>query len=191
MRFFAPDEAGELLERLLDRSKDVHDMTLLSLYCGLRAGEVFKLTWGHVDLINRQVTLVETKSGKDRTVPMPEKVYEMFLSRTEGPGNAFVFPDTKGKQRVRISKTFERTVDEMGLNEGVTDRKNKLVFHTCASWLVQAGVPLLTVKEYWGIPPERYSHLAPDGTRAALQVMEKAIQESRTGSNVRQLMSVG
>ena len=123
----------------------------------------------------------------------------MFLTRTEGPGNALVFPDTKGKQRVRISKTFERTVDAMGLNEGVTDRKNKLVFHscrhTCASWLVQAGVPLLTVKEILGHSTialtERYSHLAPDGTRAALQVMERAIQESRTESNVQQLVNAG
>jgi integrase len=199
LRFFTPDEAGDLLERLLSRSKDVHDMTLLSIYCGLRAGEIFKLTWRYVDLANRLVTLVETKSGKDRTVPMPEKVYNMFLSRTEGPGNALVFPDTKGKQRVRMSKTFERTVDAMGLNEGVTDRKNKLVFHscrhTCASWLVQAGVPLLTVKEILGHSTialtERYSHLAPDGTRAALQVMEKAIQESRTESNVQQLVNAG
>lgn len=195
LRFFTPDEAGELLERLLDRSKDVHDMTLLSLYCGLRAGEIFKLTWRYVDFANKQVTLIETKSGKDRTVPMPEKVYEMFQSREEGPGNALVFSDTKGNKRNRISKTFDKTVEAMGLNEGITDRKNKLVFHscrhTCASWLVQAGVPLLTVKEILGHSTialtERYSHLAPDGTRAALQVMEKAIQESRTGSNVQQM----
>jgi integrase len=197
LRFFTPDEAGELLERLLSRSKDVHDMTLLSLYCGLRAGEIFKLTWRHVDFTNRQVTLIETKSGRDRTVPIPEKVYEMFRSRTEGPGNALVFPDSKGNRRVRITKTFEKAVDDMGLNNGITDRKDKLVFHscrhTCASWLVQVGVPLLTVKEILGHSTialtERYSHIAPDGTRAALQVMEKAIQESRTESNVQRLVN--
>ncbi|MCI5131747.1 MAG: site-specific integrase, partial [Candidatus Electrothrix sp. EH2] len=156
-------------------------------------------TWRYVDFVNKQVTLIETKSGKDRTVPMPEKVYEMFQSREEGPGNALVFPDTKGNKRNRISKTFDKTVEAMGLNEGITDRKNKLVFHscrhTCASWLVQAGVPLLTVKEILGHSTialtERYSHLAPDGTRAALQVMEKAIQESRTESNVQQLVNAG
>jgi integrase len=199
LRFFTPNEAGELLERLLSRSKDVHDMTLLSLYCGLRAGEIFKLTWRHVDFTNRQVTLIETKSGRDRTVPIPEKVYEMFRSRTEGPGNALAFPDSKGNRRVRITKTFEKAVDDMGLNNGITDRKDKLVFHscrhTCASWLVQAGVPLLTVKEILGHSTialtERYSHIAPDGTRAALQVMEKAIQESRTKGNVQQLVNYG
>ncbi|WP_417908558.1 tyrosine-type recombinase/integrase, partial [Candidatus Electronema sp. PJ] len=54
--------------------------------------------------------------------------------------------------------------------------------HTCASWLVQAGVPLITVKEILGHSTialtERYSHLAPDGTRAALRVMEQALQEA-------------
>lgn len=199
IRFFTHSEAEDLLERLKKKSKDVHDMTLLSLHCGLRAGEIFGLTWQYVDLPNQQVTLTETKSGKDRTVPMIGAVAEMFKTRKQGNRNELVFPDKKGHRRAAISKTFERTVEQMGLNEGITDRKNKLVFHscrhTCASWLVQAGVPLLTVKEILGHSTialtERYSHLAPDGTRAALQVMEKAIQESRTGSNVQQLAKVG
>ncbi|MGR0481255.1 MAG: tyrosine-type recombinase/integrase [Candidatus Electronema sp. V4] len=78
-------------------------------------------------------------------------------------------------------------MDELGLNAGVSDAKSRLVFyscrHTCASWLVQAGVPLITVKEILGHSTialtERYSHLAPDGTRAALRVMEQGWQTGR------------
>jgi integrase len=186
LRFFSHAEAEKMLNLLEGKSRDVHDMTLLSLYCGLRAGEVFNLTWQHVDLAHRHVTLTETKGGKDRTVPMPERVFEMFRSRKEGFGDALVFPDSKGRKRDRMSKTFDRAVDELGLNAGVSDSKSRLVFHscrhTCASWLVQAGVPLITVKEILGHSTialtERYSHLAPDGTRAALRVMEQALQKA-------------
>ncbi len=154
IRFFNHAEAKELLKRLLSRSKDVHDMALLSIHCGLRAGEVFNLTWQYVNLESEQVTLIDTKSGKDRTVPMIEVVMEMFKSRKQGARNELVFPNKKGLKRAEMSKTFQRTVDAMGLNEGITDRKNKMVFHscrhTCASWLVQAGVSLLTVKEVMG-----------------------------------------
>ena len=61
---------------------------------------------------------------------------------------------SKRNRKGRISKTFGVTVDDMGLNEGVIDRKDKLVFRSCryicASWLVQAGVPLLVAKEILG-----------------------------------------
>ena len=40
MRFLTPDEACALLSALRGRSLDMHDMALLSLFCGLRAGEV-------------------------------------------------------------------------------------------------------------------------------------------------------
>ena len=62
------------------------------------------------------------------------------------------------------------------LNEGITDPRDKVVFHTLrhtfASWLVQAGVPLYTVQRLMGhksiVMTQRYAHLAPDqGAEAA------------------------
>ncbi len=186
LRFFSHAEAEKLLNILKERSRDVHDMTLLSLHCGLRAGEIFGLEWRRVDLVHRHVTLTETKGGKDRMVPMTGAVHAMLEERARSCGDGFVFPDSKGGRRKSMSKTFDRVVDELGLNAGVSDAKSRLVFHscrhTCASWLVQAGVPLITVKEILGHSTialtERYSHLAPDGTRAALRVMEQALQEA-------------
>lgn len=186
LRFFSHAEAEKLLNILKERSQDVHDMTLLSLHCGLRAGEIFGLEWRRVDLVHRQVVLTETKSGKDRVVPMTGAVHAMFEERARSGGNGLVFPDGNGGRRKSMSNTFDRAVDELGLNAGVSDSKSRLVFHscrhTCASWLVQAGVPLITVKEILGHSTialtERYSHLAPDGTRAALRVMEQALQKA-------------
>jgi len=198
LRFFSHAEAEVLLEILRKKSRDLHDMTLLSLHCGLRAGEIFSLTWQNVDLEHQQVTLVRTKASKDRVVPMTDTVYAMFADRGKGGNNELVFPDRKGRRRKQISNAFEKTVEELGFNDDIVDRKDRLVFHscrhTCASWLVMAGVALLTVKEILGHSTismtERYAHLAPDGTKAAMSVMEKAIREKKVPKKISNIPSV-
>jgi integrase len=66
-------------------------------------------------------------------------------------------------------------VAELGFNKGITDARQKLVFHslrhTFASWLVQRGTPIYEVAKLLGHSTvrmtERYSHLAPDTVRQA------------------------
>jgi site-specific recombinase XerD len=86
----------------------------------------------------------------------------------------------KGGKTREAPGTFERVVTDLGLNEGHTDRRDKLVFHslrhTFASWLVQSGISLYEVKERLGHKSismtERYSHLAPGAGRESVQVIE-------------------
>jgi len=48
--------------------------------------------------------------------------------------------------------------------------------HTCAAWLVQAGVSLAKVRDVLGhstvMMTERYAHLAPENARSALAAIE-------------------
>jgi len=181
VRFLTRDEAMLLLDTLKTRSTGVHNMTLLSIYCGARAGEIFSLQWSDVDQVNGLVTLRDTKSGKTRTVHMPETVKVMFATMAPGNNSTLVFPGKGGKQLKQISKTFDRTVTILGFNDGIEDRRQKVTFHTCrhtcASWLVQAGIPLFTVQKILGHSTialtERYSHLAPDSFRAAAAAIER------------------
>ena len=55
--------------------------------------------------------------------------------------------------------------------------------HTCAAWLVTAGVPLTEVRDLLGhstiTMTERYAHLAPENVRASVKLLES--DRSRSG----------
>jgi integrase len=184
LRFLTHEEAEKILTALKDKSQDVHDMAILSLHCGLRAGEVFSLTWADVDLKKGILTLRNTKSGRTRHGYMTEAVKEMFSTRNPSNGNEFVFPATTGLQRDRISKTFVKVIDDMGLNKGITDNRQKVVWHslrhTYASWLVQSGVSLYVVQNLMGheniSQTTRYSHLKGETFQDAVRILERDIK---------------
>lgn len=176
IRFLSSDEAERLLAAVRKKSRSTHDIALLALFCGLRAGEVFFLTWADVDLENEMLTLRDTKSGQTRAAFMTGRVKRMLSERPRGKAHEFVFPSGTGKKRTKISNSFRKAVQEIGLNDGVTDPRQKAVFHTLrhtfASWLVMDGVALYTVQKLLGhaslAMTERYAHLAPDALRAAV-----------------------
>ncbi len=181
IRFLTPEEAEKLLATLLERSEDVHGMALLALNAGLRAGEVFSLTWPDVDFERNTLALRDTKSGKTRQVPLTSEAKAMLESRRASKSsNSLIFPSAKGGKIVQVSETFNRVVADLGLNDDIIDARQKVVFHTLrhsfASWLVQRGVPLVTVGRLLGhattTMTERYSHLAPDHFRQAVDTLE-------------------
>ncbi|MCF8029895.1 MAG: site-specific integrase [Desulfohalobiaceae bacterium] len=189
IRFLTYEEAERLLKALAEKSKDLHDMALLALHCGPRAGEIFALTWNDVDLERNFVTFRHTKNGRVRHVPMTERVRQMFQSRNRQSGSELIFPARGGKQRKDVSKVFTQVVEDLGLNEGVEDSRQRFVFHslrhTCASWLIMSGVPLYTVKEFLGhqqiSQTERYAHLAPDSLQQATNALNGIGKEGQGG----------
>jgi integrase len=192
VRFLSHDDVHHLLEILKGKSQETYEMALLSLHCGLRAGEVFSLTWKDVDLDHGLVTLLDTKSGKTRTVSMTADVKAFLMEKDQGGKQDLIFPDRKTcGMRKQISKSFPRAVVEAGLNEGIDDRRQRVTFHTLrhtfASWLVMDGISLYEVKELLGhaslAMTERYSHLAPDRNRRAAAAMEKVFQQQKDDEN--------
>ena len=180
LRFLSYDESENLLANLKETSQQVHDMTLLSLDTGMRAGEVFSLIWEHVKIEAGQIHVVDTKNGKNRTAYMTDRVRIMFERLPEGEG--LVFPSNTGNVIGQISKTFQIAVDELGLNQGVVDTRNKVTYHSCrhtfASNLVATGTNLYEVMALMGHSTlaltERYSHVRNENLEAAVSRMEEA-----------------
>lgn len=186
LRFLSREEAGRLLELLAIRSRDVYDMTLLALHCGLRAGEIFSLTWQDVDLDNGRLTLRDTKNTKTRMAFMTSAVSRMLQTRAIGvtEPQALVFPGRGGQKITQISDTYNRTVNELGLNTGITDRRMRVTFHTLrhtyASWLVENGTDLYTVKELLGHADfkmtSRYAHLGQNTLQEAVSRLDRTMK---------------
>ncbi len=196
-RFLSREEADALLKQIKSVSPDVHDQALVSLQTGMRAGEIFSLTWGAVDLDDGYFTLKNTKNGKTRVAYMTPQVKEVIRQRQpeNAQPDALVFPGRGGVKIVQVSETFNRAVDKLKLNEGVTDKRDKVVFHTLrhtfASWLVMNGTDLYVVKELLGHSDfkmtSRYAHLGENTLQAAVnglgaslipQVEEQEAEES-------------
>ena len=183
MRFLTREEAAALLAELATRSPDVHDAAIISLHTGMRAGEVFGLAWGDVNVEKGTLILRDTKNGKTRAAYMTERVKEIFTARERGGPSELVFPDRTGKRMVRISNTFARAVDTLKLNEGIEDKRYHTTFHTLrhtfASWHVEAGTDLYHVKELLGHSDfkmtQRYSHLGENTLQAATRRLESAM----------------
>jgi integrase len=182
IRFLTKDEAAKLLDELKKRSQKTYEMSFLSLYTGMRFGEIASLTWQDIDFDNSIIYIKDPKNRTGRVAYMTEGVKELLLNKKKNTNNTtLVFPDQKGNKIEKISYSFERAVQKLGLNKDVTDPRNKVVFHTLrhtfASWLVQAGTPLYTVKELLGhksiTMTERYSHLAENTMREAVKKLEE------------------
>ena len=178
MRFLTDEEGDQLLEGLKERSQQLHDICLLSLDSGLRAYEIFSLTWNRVDLAQRLVKVFDSK-GKDRVVYLTDRAVDMLQRFPKD--NGLVFKSRIGEQIKEISNAFNREVDALMWNDGVKSRKDKLVFHSLrhsyASRLVSRGVDLYVVSQLMGhsdlTMTKRYSHLRPDTLKAAVKTLEQ------------------
>ncbi len=184
-RFLTHEEAEQLLAALKVRSTNLYHLALLSLNTGMRAGEAFALQWADVDIDKGIITLRDTKNGKTRHCIMTSTVKDMFMERGPGAKNELVFSSTKGGKIGKISKTFDRVVADLGLNNNIDDRRHRLVWHSLrhsfASFLVQEGISLYTVQKMLGhsqiSQTERYSHLHQDTITDAVKVFEEAWQK--------------
>lgn len=189
-RFFTDNQVDDLLSVLADQSMDVHDMMLLSILAGLRFGEIAKLRWERIDLENG-IIHVDGKNGETREAYLDnEELIEMFerrklafvsipfVRKSDKSVRGLVFPGpVHGGIMKDIPDIFMKTVDELGFNEGYTDPRQRLTFHSCrhtfGSRLALQGVPLFTIKELLGHKTiemtMRYSHLMPDHKREAVR----------------------
>ncbi len=181
-RFLTKAEAVQLLQALKERSTVTHDMALMSLFCGLRAGECRGVTWADIDFENGLIFVKDTKNKFSRHAYITEEVREMLMERYQGQAKSdkvLVGPQG-GESYCPISKYFRETVKALGFNEGINDRRQRVCFHTLrhtfASWLAQKGQPIYTIGKLLGHKAikhtERYAHLAPQEQRAAASRLE-------------------
>jgi len=187
-RFLSHDEAAALLHHMKLYSILWHDICLFALQTGLRASEIFNLKREQVSFNYKIITIFDSKNNLTRHVPMNNIAEKILLKHLPSAPRDLIFTNS-GRPIQKVSKFFKAALKKTGINEGVSDRRSKVVFHTLrhtfASWLVQlpAGTPLHLVSELLGHKTlrmtQRYAHLDSSQRLRAVQALAKVFADGK------------
>jgi len=165
-RFLTRDEEFTLARKLSAQDEASWRAMTILIDTGMRLGELKRL---HVADLNHETGMILipfTKGGASRSVPMSRRV-------------ADILGDPKGAQALdepTFRKHWEVARGQMGLADDAQFVPH-ILRHTCASRLVQSGVPLKVIQEWLGhsdiAMTMRYAHLAPSNLSDALSSLEK------------------
>ena len=153
-------------------------LVLVSINAGVRRGELYSLTWRHVDLERAILTVAgaTTKSGATRHLPLNSEaraVLEGWRAQA-GKLEGLVFPGRGGE---RLNNTHKAWTTVLAA-AGIRDFRWHDLRHHFASRLVMLGVDLNTVRELLGHSTYamtlRYAHLAPEHKAAAVSRLVRA-----------------
>jgi integrase len=201
LRFLNYEESHTLLEALRDVSIQVYEQALISIYCGLRFSEIAKLIWADVDLDNGIMQVKDSKSG-DRQAYITEPVKDAFIRLNEKNSykpNSLIFPSKNGKRQIHISSTFYRKVKELGFNDGISDSRQRVCFHslrhTFASLLALQGTSLYEIMELMGHKDikmtQRYTHLMPSIKKKAVNKLAENFKAHTPDSKKSSVIPLG
>ena len=169
VRWLSRVEAMALISAAEAEPKAPHlaNFIRLALNTGMRRGEMLGLEWRRVDLQNRLIRLdaEHTKTAKRRTVPLNENARAAILGQlrfrsAHCPDSPWAFCNINGQRITTIKRSFATACRRAGIQ----DFRIHDLRHTCAAWLVTAGVALPEVRDLLGHSTiqmtERYAHLA-------------------------------
>ena len=153
----------EDIKRLLhacdeSRNKDLGNVVRVCLATGARWSEAESLSQSQV--MPYKVTFTQTKSNKNRTVPISQKLFELL-------------PKRRGKLFSGCYDAFEGALKKAGIDLPKGQRTHVLR-HTFASHFMMNGGNILVLQQILGhstiIMTMRYAHFAPDHLDAAVSL---------------------
>lgn len=154
------EKANLLIHNL--RLEWMKNVCFFALSTGARMSEIFTLTWSNVDFINKVATVTNenAKSGKARALLLNHDAIELLRGLRFKNSCGYVFTRSTNKRVYDIDRRdFKSACDKSGIN----DFHFHDLRHTWASWHVQTGTPLYTLKNLGGWETlemvNKYAHL--------------------------------
>ena len=150
-----------------------------ALYTGLRASELARLTWGHVDEDQRILKIEKQKNGKAGTVPLSQKALSVLaeLERGESDAPVFIGPNQSEDRKViafvsYLSDTFREARRAAGIERPITPHGTR---HRFCTRLAEAGKSAFVIQaaaRHSNIQTSaRYVHIANTELRAELDAV--------------------
>lgn len=153
-----------------------HAAIVTLLTCGLRAGELCRLTWRNVDQ-DRRYLHVTGKGGHQREVPLPPialgALKALHSHRVNGTPHVFTGRGTRPLSIRSLQRHVLATASRAGLDhKHITPHKLR---HTYATLLSQKNVSIRTIQVLLGhasiATTEIYTHVAPTQLQEATKAL--------------------
>ncbi len=108
-------EQEKLIEAARTRQNPmIEKVVIFAIETGMRRGEILGLCWGQVDLNRRSVSILESKNGYSRTIPLTPGAFALLQQMTGSAGgedlrSERVFPLTANALRMAWERMLVRT----------------------------------------------------------------------------------
>lgn len=196
---FSREHEAKLLEVLDDDSykvmnkPEVKVIYYLGMFTGQRLKDCVLLRWDKVDLNRKRIWVKQFKTGKEVTIPMAPKLFEVLTEAQEWKTDHYVCPNvakryntfnSEGKNvgNNLVNLDVLRVIKWIGLERSVVapGRKKKVTVygfhslrHSFASHCAEAGVPKAVVLSILGanseIVDKHYTHIGDEAQEKAIQ----------------------
>ncbi len=147
---------SELKNILSVSSGYLRNIIIIAINTGMRSGEIFNLKWQNIDYTLRRIHVTNTKTNKDRFIPINDYLFATFQSIENG--GEYLFTNRFGKPFGSIKNSFKKVLNQANISSfRMHDCR-----HTYATYLANNGVDEITISELLGHSrgsiTSRYSH---------------------------------
>lgn len=193
---FTSWEMERLEDYILENGKPYHFGFLLSMYTGLRVGELLALRWSDVDFASRVLYVRATACdivhdskllhfldtpktpSSRRTIPLSSHVIEILNVLKAGGRGEFVVASRKGT-RVQV-RAYQESFSRLLKRAGIKHRGTHSLRHSFATSCFHNGMDFKTLSELLGhsnpnITLSVYVHTDLETKRNALEMVTKKI----------------
>jgi integrase len=157
-RFLSDAERTALLRECAGHPH-LYAAVLLSVTTGIRAGELYRLTWDDLDEHDRWAVLPVTKNGDARGVPLTDQVLVAIRALPRADSDSRVFP-------FDLTKAWRGAMNRAG----ISNFRWHDLRHSAASYLAKSGANSVEIATLLGHRTlgmvRRYAHLANHHTRS-------------------------
>ena len=177
-RYLMADEEKRLMKALEAYPRTKRIVTL-ALYTGMRQGEICNLKWQDVDFLKDLIHVKQTKTAKDRAIPMNARVREtletMRQEATSLDGHVF-----RRMKKIEPSKLLgkenpldiRRSFREACKAAEIENFRFHDLRHSAGTRLAEAGVNVVVIAEILGhtnlTTTKRYTHATDSAKREAM-----------------------
>jgi integrase len=158
--------------KVLDWYPQLKVIVQIALHTGMRCGEILKLRWRDVDLSRKVILVKNTKSGKDRAVPINSAALSALDSLTQrhGQRGEWLFPSVSECGHVTDIRCSWLAALEAA---GIAGLHFHDLRHTAATRIGEAGATLAELMEIfgWSNPKmaDRYTHVTKERLHQAVE----------------------